>query len=77
MTRAVCTLRAIRQARGLRREDVAAASGLNITTVGKLETVTADKLERLTLGTVFRVAQALEIPACELIPSLIARPRAR
>ena len=67
-------LKAIRDARGLRRIDVASAAGVAPSVVAKLET---GDYASLRLGGVMKVAVALGVAPAELVPGLAARPQTR
>jgi len=68
--RAVSPLRAIRDARGLRRVDVASACGVSLEVVRKLE---GGRFASLYVGTLARVALGLGVSPCELIPGFCRR----
>ncbi len=68
--RAVSPLRAIRDARGLRRVDVASAAGVSLAVIRKLE---RGAYSTLYVGTLARVALGLGVSPCELIPGFCRR----
>lgn len=68
--RAVSPLRAIRDARGLRRVDVASASGVSLEIIHKLET---GRYGALYVRSLAKVALGLGVSPCELIPGFCRR----
>lgn len=70
MRRRVSPLRAIRDARGLRRVDVASAAGVSLHIIHKLEN---GQFATLYVGTLSKVALALGVSPCELIPGFHSR----
>ncbi len=69
--RRVAPLKAIRDVRGLRRIDVASAAGVAPSVVAKLEN---GKYLSVRVAGVVKVASALGIAPCELIPGFHAQP---
>ena len=65
---------AIRAARGLRRVDVASASGVSLETLRKLE---RGEYGTLRLSTLVKVAVALGVAPAELVPGLAVRPQGK
>jgi transcriptional regulator with XRE-family HTH domain len=65
-------LRRIRLAYGLRVVDIAAASGVSIDTVRRI-----DRLDVVTLrlGSLVKVAQAVGVAPTDLVPGLLRKPR--
>jgi transcriptional regulator with XRE-family HTH domain len=64
-------LRELRTAHGIRREDLAAAAGVALTTVSGLEKGAGLRVKASTL---VRVAWALGLPVSEVWPGFAARP---
>ncbi len=72
--RRVSPLKAIRDARGLRRIDVASTAGVAPSVVAKLEN---GDYASLRLGGVMKIAMALGVAPLDLVPGLAARPQGR
>jgi len=65
-------LAAIRQARGMRQLDVAAAAGVCMETVRKIE---RGEVDLMAIRTLVQVANALSVTAVDLVPALGVRSR--
>ena len=67
----VTPLQRIRHAYGIRVVEIAAASGLSIDTVRRIDRLDVTTLQ---LGSLVRVARAIGVAPTELVPGLARRP---
>ena len=66
-------LRRIRAAYGLRVVEIAAAAGVSVDTVRRIDRLDVATLQ---LGSLVKVAHAIGLPPTELVPGLARRPAA-
>jgi DNA-binding Xre family transcriptional regulator len=62
----------ILHARGLRRIDLALLAGLDPKTVAR---VCRGEISRMKLGTLYRIAMALDVRPTDIVPALDRKPR--
>lgn len=69
------TLRALRDARGLRQIDVASMAGVDPTVVSRIES--ANGFLGVQVRSIVRIAAALKVSPVDLLPGLAAVPKLR